>query len=208
MHDVASIVVRLGGSPEAADALAMTADRFAILRRDHWLAQLYVESAGFTRTRESLNYRPERLLQVFGPDSPARGRNGLKTLEQARAIVAKGPNAIAEQVYGRPWGALHLGNILFGDGSDFIGRGYKQLTGRANYAMASLGIYGDLRFLSRPYLVEQLPDAALTAGWFWKVKKCDALGDDVVAITRRVNGGLNGLAERKAALARIRRLMS
>jgi putative chitinase len=195
--NVTGIVVRLGGSSEAAEALHLAAVRFGIVRRDHWLAQMYVESQGFTKTRENLRYRPERLLEVF------HGRNGLKTLDQAREIVAKGPSAIAEQVYGRPWG-VRLGNVFHGDGADFRGRGYIQLTGRANYARCSLGIFGVLRLLSQPHWLERPEGAALSAGWYWHSKGCDRLGDDIVATTRRVNGGLNGLADRRRVLERIR----
>lgn len=197
--DVSRIVSALGGSPECASALEMAADRFGIVHRDHWLAQVRHESSGFRRTRENLNYSPRRLLEVFP------GRNGLRTLAEAEALVAKGESAIAEKVYGRPWG-IRLGNILHGDGADFRGRGYIQLTGRANYTRCSLGIFGDLRLLSQPHWLEHHEGAALTAGWFWHSKGCDRYGDDIVAITRRVNGGVNGLAERRAALTKIRSL--
>lgn len=199
MLDVAPIVVRLGGSPEAADALEMAAHRFGIVRRDHWLAHVHHESGGFRRTVENLHYRPERLLEVF------YGRNGLRTLDEARALVEQGETAIAEKVYGRPWG-IRLGNLLHGDGADFRGRGYIQLTGRANYTRCSLGIFGDLRLLSQPHWLEHHEGAALSAGWFWHAKGCDRLGDDIVATTKRVNGGVNGLAERRKTLTKIRSL--
>jgi putative chitinase len=190
---------KLGAPTAVAAALHEAGARFHVRYTDHFVAQVYVESAGFVRTRENLSYTPERLLEVFF------GRNGMTTIEQARAVVARGHASIAEQVYGGEWGARNLGNVLFGDAWDFIGRGYKQLTGRGNYTAYSLGVYGDKRVLFNPPLLERLPDSALSAAWFWHWRGIDMLPDNIRTITRRVNGGLNGLSERQRALDRIRR---
>jgi putative chitinase len=97
-------------------------------------------------------------------------------------------------------GRRDLGNIYKGDGKKFKGRGLIQLTGRHNYRL-----YGSLLgvdFVANPKLAEQFPYAALTAGEYWKRTELNNLAniDDVNGITRRINGGFNGLADRKRFL--------
>lgn len=198
--NILKIITTMGGSIDMANALAKAADKFGVVMVDHWLAQIYVESAGFTKFRENLNYKPERLLAVFP------GRNGMKTLDQARKICAGGRDAIAEAIYGGVWGAKNLGNIYPGDGAKFAGAGAKQLTGRYNFNRYSMAMYGDDRCVLEPRRLQLLPDAALSAGWFWKDKRIDPVGDNIEKITRLVNGGLNGLQDRKDALNRVRSL--
>ena len=91
-----------------------------------------------------------------------------------------------------------LGNSQAGDGSRFRGRGLIQITGRANYAACGKALGLDL--LSQPALLEQTVNACRSAGWFWQSRGLNALADagDQVAVTRRVNGGANGLTERLA----------
>jgi putative chitinase len=95
-------------------------------------------------------------------------------------------------------GRLDLGNTVRGDGFRFRGRGLIQITGRANYRQYSEAIYGDDRCLLAPEILEVEPDAALCAGWYWRSRHLSipAMRDDLVAVTRGVNGGLNGLADR------------
>lgn len=105
-------------------------------------------------------------------------------------------------------GRADLGNVQPGDGARFKGRGLIQLTGRENYATFSNAMgQGDL-FLRSPELVAQLPWSVSAAGWFWKRKGLNALADrdDVVAVTRRINGGTNGLEDRKRRLAQAKKL--
>lgn len=99
-------------------------------------------------------------------------------------------------------GRKDLGNVRAGDGKRYRGRGAIQLTGRANYKK-----FGDqlgIDFENNPELAEQPKYSALTAGAYWNDRKLNAHADkdDVVTITRRINGGLNGLEARKAMLAR------
>ncbi|MBB3802062.1 putative chitinase [Xanthomonas arboricola] len=105
-------------------------------------------------------------------------------------------------------GRADLGNVRPGDGRRFRGRGLIQLTGRANYAEYSESIYGDPRCVDHPEAVAELPDAAVVAGWFWKKKGLNALADrdDVVAVTKRINGGRNGLEDRQRRLAQAKQL--
>ena len=91
-----------------------------------------------------------------------------------------------------------LGNSQAGDGSRFRGRGLIQITGRTNYAACGKALGLDL--LNQPALLEQTVNACRSAGWFWQSRGLNALADagDQVAVTRRINGGTNGLAERLA----------
>lgn len=91
-----------------------------------------------------------------------------------------------------------LGNSQAGDGSRFRGRGLIQVTGRANYAACGTALGLDL--LAQPALLEQTVNACRSAGWFWQSRGLNALADagDQVAVSKRINGGTNGLAERLA----------
>lgn len=89
-----------------------------------------------------------------------------------------------------------LGNTEPGDGPRYKGRGLIQITGRANYTKLSQALGQD--FINKPELLEQPNNAALSAGWFWKMHGLNELADDdnYVLITKRINGGLNGWSER------------
>ena len=94
---------------------------------------------------------------------------------------------------------IDLGNTpeADGDGYKYRGRGWIQLTGKANYKLASTEFGQD--FINKPELLQQYPYAALAAGWFWKRKGLNAYADkdDIMTITKKVNGGYNGLDDRK-----------
>lgn len=98
-------------------------------------------------------------------------------------------------------GKANLGNVVAGDGRRFKGRGFIQLTGRANYiaatnALTKLGY--DVNLVANPELAADSTYAALIAGWFWSVRGLNQLADEgrFDSITRRINGGLNGKADR------------
>ena len=105
-------------------------------------------------------------------------------------------------------GRKDLGNTVKGDGRKFRGRGLIQLTGRANYAQAGRAL--DAPFLDDPDMIERFPYAADVSGWFWATHGLNEIADrdDVKAVTRRVNGGLNGLASRTALLETVRPLIA
>ena len=97
-------------------------------------------------------------------------------------------------------GRKDLGNTQPGDGARFCGRGLIQVTGRANYAKCSKSLFGDDRLLKNPELLEQAEWAAKSAAWFWSLHDLNTLADkdQFTAITRVINGGTNGLEDRKA----------
>ncbi|WP_339538889.1 glycoside hydrolase family 19 protein [Pseudomonas sp. RA_15y_Pfl2_54] len=107
--------------------------------------------------------------------------------------------------------ALRLGNTLEadGDGQRYRGRGLIQITGRANYRQCSLGLFGDERLLSLPELLEKPQWAAESAAWFWEKNGLNELADrdQFNTITRRINGGLNGLQDRLEIWARARAVL-
>lgn len=105
-------------------------------------------------------------------------------------------------------GRKDLGNTHSGDGRRFKGRGLIQLTGRANYAAYSQAMYGDDRAIRSPEMLADLPDAALAAGWYWDKRKINAAAsrDDLVQVTRLINGGLNGIEDRRAKLDKAKKL--
>ena len=99
-------------------------------------------------------------------------------------------------------GRADLGNTQPGDGPKFKGRGFIQLTGRVNYRQAGADLGIDLE--NNPEAAAQPDVAARTAVWFWTRKKLNAKADveDIVGITKAINGGTRGLAERKDLYAK------
>lgn len=107
--------------------------------------------------------------------------------------------------------AVKLGNtpIPDGDGQRYRGRGLIQVTGRSNYLSCSQALFGDQRLLLAPQLLELPEWATQSAGWYWAVHGLNGLADqnDFEAITRGINGGLNGLADRLAIHGRARAVL-
>jgi putative chitinase len=104
-------------------------------------------------------------------------------------------------------GRADLGNTEPGDGRKFRGRGLIQLTGRANTAACSRALFGDDRLLDSPELLEQPDLAARSAGWFWDSRGLDQIAD-FERMTRKINNGLNGLADRYTYLGRAREVLA
>lgn len=158
----------------------------------HFMGQVFVETGGFKALEENLNYKnPERLDMVF---------SAVKGVADARALIAKGPEAIANRVY-----ASRLGNgdEASGDGWRYRGSGYKQLTGRSNFRAIGKIVQIDLE--GHPELAREPVAAAKIAFAFWDACDCSPLADagDVEGITAKVNGPAKlGLAERREATLR------
>ena len=107
-------------------------------------------------------------------------------------------------------GRKDLGNTQPGDGRRFRGRGLIQVTGRANYLACSIARYGDDRLLFAPELLEEPELAAWCAGWYWSTRNLNSWAekDDIRQITRRINGGYNGLDDRIAKTNRAKALFA
>lgn len=101
-------------------------------------------------------------------------------------------------------GRKDLGNTVAGDGRRFKGRGLIQITGRANYTALSKDLGIDC--VNHPELLETTLNATMSAGWFWNRAGLNKYADldDLKTITKRINGGLNGLEDRKAKLYKLK----
>ncbi len=166
-----------------------TAKKFNItnnLRLAHFLAQCGHESGNFKAVSENLNYSADGLKKIFGKYFPGN----------LNESYARKPEKIAARVYASRMGN---GDEASGDGFKFRGRGYIQLTGKNNYTNFSKFIGEDC--VSNPDLVATKYPLA-SAGFFFDSNKlwsiCDKGADDatVTAVTKRVNGGTIGLADR------------
>ena len=154
------------------------------LRLAHFLAQCHHESDGFNVVEENLNYGAEGLLRTF---------KKYFTLEQANEY-AHNKVRIASRVYANRMGN---GDEESQEGWLYRGRGYIQLTGKDNYAAFNDQVPEDI--LKNPDLVAtQYP--MLSAAWFWDKNKINNFIDtddaSIYDVTRKVNGGLNGINER------------
>ena len=157
------------------------------LRLAHFLAQCGHESGGFKVVKENLNYGAKGLRSIFGKYFP--------TDALALAYERK-PEKIANKVYAN---RMLNGDEASGDGFKFFGRGYIQLTGKENYTNFGKAIGVDLT--ATPDLVAtQYP--LLSAAWFFHKNGLHKLADAgateaaVTSVTKRVNGGVIGLADR------------
>ncbi|UUE09623.1 glycoside hydrolase family 19 protein [Dickeya zeae] len=167
------------------------------LRFAHFIAQIAHESNELRARVENLNYSAKGLRSVFGR---------YFTTDEMAAQCERNPEAIANIVY-----ANRLGNgaTQTGDGWKYRGRGLIQLTGRDNYRTCGSAIGQDL--VTNPDLISQNPDVSVAAAiWFWKKNGLNELADqdDINGITRRINGGLNGLVDRKNYLAKAKRVFN
>jgi putative chitinase len=158
------------------------------VRQACFIGQCAHESGNFKALQENLNYSAEGLMKTW----PSR----FPTKEMADQY-ARQPAKIAGKVYnGR------LGNTSEEEASNFLGRGLIQLTGKENYANCGTALGIDL--VGNPTLLTDPKYAALSAGWFWNKKGLNALADasDIETMTKRINGGLIGLDDRKAKIAK------
>lgn len=166
------------------------------LRLAHFFAQVLHESGCMRFDMENLNYSSDALCRVFG--------KYFKTREEADAY-ARRPEKIANRVY-----ANRMGNRseASGDGWRYRGRGLIQLTGRNNYRAFAEWV-GDERIMDDPDLVSS-EYAVHSAVFFWHRNNLNKLADrdDVVGVTRKINGGENGLAHRRELLNKANGLLT
>ncbi|HAT2599801.1 TPA: glycoside hydrolase family 19 protein [Citrobacter freundii] len=152
-----------------------------------FIAQVGHESGGFTRIVENLNYSADGLKTTFGKYFPG----DTAQLYGRTADHPANQKAIANIVY-----AHRMGNIEENDGWNYRGRGLIQITGHDNYRDCGAGLGADL--LLHPQLLEQDEYAARSAAWFFASKGCLKRSGDIKAVTKIINGGTNGLDDRKA----------
>lgn len=148
-----------------------------------FLAQTAHESAGFTAVRENLNYSAKGLMKTW----PAR-------FNQATAVAyARQPEKIANKVYANRMGN---GDEASGDGWRYRGRGLIQTTGKANYTKLAQYIKKSLEETIE--YCETVEGAVESACFYWASNNLNAIADtgDMAALTRRINGGVIGLADR------------
>jgi len=151
-----------------------------------FFAQCGHESMNFTALSENLNYRAETLEKLFSKYFSKAGRNAVD--------YAKQPEKIANVIYASRMGN---GDTASGDGYRFRGRGVIQLTGRDNYSAFALSIK-----MTLPDVIEyvQTKKGALeSACWYWNIRKLNIACDenDIVKMTKLVNGGTIGLEDRR-----------
>lgn len=169
-----------------------------------FLSQVAHESSELTRLEEGLSYSAERLVQVW----PTRFRS----LEEAKPY-ARAPEALANHVYA---GRMGNGDASSGDGWKYRGGGLIQMTGRAAYQDAADAT--GLNLVEQPEQIRApgMP-AARTACWWWWHAGCNDLADATDGptpdeafrrLTRRINGGLTGLQERRAYWIKAKEVVS
>jgi len=186
---IESQLLALGIEGKWLEPLLETFEKYDIStfkRQAYFLGQCMHESGGFKQLKENLNYSAKGLMATWPSRFP-----DMDTAEK----FERNPEKIANKVY-----AGRMGNTEDGDGAKYIGRGLIQLTGKENYANCGNAIGVDL--VANPDLLSTPKYAALSAGWFWNRKGLNALADadDIDTITKRINGGLIGLADRKAKI--------
>ena len=177
-----------------ADALNETCQEFAIdspYRIAGFISQTAHESAEFKFVSENLNYSAASLMRVWSQRFP--------TVEIAQRY-AMNPEKIANRAYCDRMGN---GDETSGDGWKYRGRGLIQLTGKNNYVAYSMAC--DNEALQYPDIVAEPKYAAESAGWFWNVNRLNQLADaqDIVGMTKRINGGTHGLDDRQMKYSKI-----
>lgn len=199
-------------NPAAIELLLRLGPQYGIVTKKQmcaFIANCVLESQGFNAKRESFNYRPERLRAVF----PSR----IKSVADAKALLAKGQVATANFLYGLRYGNRPNTN----DGWDYRGGGWTQNTFRDNYFI--LQNMTGIKFGDNPKLIEDMENAAIAAMEFWRINGCNEKAEKINTysngytlntlntkgietrdykmnygariIRQTVNGGLNGYTE-------------
>ena len=157
------------------------------LRLAHFFAQIDHES-NLKPVSENLNYSTDALLRVFKKYFPTR---------QLAEYYSRLPEKIANKVYAN---RMLNGDEDSGDGWKFRGRGFIQITGKANYIMLSKDTGID--YLGNPDLLLTEADSMISALWYWQKNGLNKYADmdNIKTITKRINGGYNGYEHRKELL--------
>lgn len=165
------------------------------LRAAAFLAQIGVESQGLTDFEENLSYSAPRLMAVW----PSRFKSSVIANRYARQ-----PEKLANFVYAN---RMKNGDEASGDGWKYRGRGPKQITGKDNYERCGKAL--GLPLVEQPDLLLQPEHGFRAAGWFWKTNNCNLPADKgaIDSVTRIVNGGMTGAAERRALYVQAKRVL-
>jgi len=189
---IESQLLALGIEGKWLEPLLETFEKYDIStpkRQAYFIGQCMHESGGFKQLKENLNYSAKGLMATWPSRFP-----DMDTAEK----YERNPEKIANKVY-----AGRMGNIEEGDGWKYHGRGLIQLTGRENYA--NFGLNASVDVLSNPDLLTTPEYASLSAGWFYNKRNLNELADkmDIEGITKKINGGTNGLEDRKARTQKV-----
>lgn len=183
-----------------------TCERYGIntdKRIASFLAQTAHESAGYTMLEENLNYSDATMAAVWpnrfavidpATKKPKKDEKGKNIPNAFAKALHRKPEAIANTVYSNRMGN---GTIESGDGWKHRGMGLKQLTGKDNHKRCGDALGVD--FVSEPSLLLEPKWAAMSAGWFWSTNKLEVFADndDLEGQTKKINGGLIGIDDRK-----------
>lgn len=173
------------------------------LRLAHFFAQIAHESK-LKPINENLNYSYDRLLVIFKSDFDVNKDRILSSVEKAFAeTIANKPILIGNFVYANQNGN---GSVSTGDGYKFRGRGFIQITGKSNYKNLSKDTGID--FVNKPDLLLEEVNSMVAALWFWDTNRLNtyADNDDVKTVTRKINGGYNGLDDRKRLIDNFKKI--
>lgn len=165
------------------------------LRLAHFFAQIHHES-NLKPVQENLNYSAKSLLRVF--------RKYFQTYSMAKQY-ARRPEKIANRVYAN---RMNNGSEESGDGWKYRGRGFIQITGKANYTELSKD--KGIDYVSNPDLLLTEADSMVSAIWFWNKRRLNrfADNDDIYTITKRINGGYNGFRHRQKLLKHYKKIFN
>lgn len=150
-----------------------------------FLSQVGHESASLNTLQENLNYGVNGLMTTF---------KKYFANEAVAQEYARKPEKIANRVYA---GRMGNGSEESGDGWKYRGRGILQVTGKNNYAACSQKLFGDDRLLDNPDLLLEPEHAVASALWYWDSRNIKQHSEDVVQVTKMVNGGTIGLSDRQ-----------
>lgn len=166
------------------------------IRIAQFIAQTGHESAHYNTLKENLNYSAEALRKVFKKYFPN---------DEFAQQYHRQPEKIANRVYSNRMGN---GNEASGDGWLYRGRGVIQITGKNNYRMCSMYLFGDERLLQDPGMLQEPEYAIRSACWYWLANDINKVAEDTRTVTRIINGGYHGINDREQLYATALKVLS